>query len=115
MSIKTRIKDLLDERHQTFAELERKVGIGNGTISRWDISSPKSDTLQQVADYFGVSVDYLLGRTDDRKISKADMIHNVPIDEALGTIMSYDGKPVSEHDKVVMKDLLEAYLRSRGE
>ena len=115
MSIKTRIKDLLNERHQTLAELERATGIGNGTISKWDKRSPKSDTLRQVADYLGVSMDYLSGRTDARKMSKADMIHNASVDEALGTIMSYDGKPVSEHDKLVMKDLLEAYLRSRGE
>lgn len=107
MSIKTRIKDLLNERHQTFAELERKVGIGNGTISRWDISSPKSDTLQQVADYFGVSVDYLLGRTDDRKISRADIPTDDDLDDMIDHARSFDGKPVTDHDREIIK----AYLK----
>lgn len=110
MDIYGRIKELAYAQKISIRRLEEKIGFGNGTINRWAKTTPGVDKLEKVADYFGVSVDYLLGRE-----SKADMIHNAPIDEALGTIMSYDGKPVSEHDKAVMKDLLEAYLRSRGE
>ena len=110
MDIYGRIKELAYAQKISIRRLEENIGFGNGTINRWAKTTPGVDKLEKVADYFGVSVDYLLGRE-----SKADMIHNAPIDEVLGTIMSYDGKPVSEHDKVVMKDLLEAYLRSRGE
>lgn len=110
MDIYGRIKELAYAQKISIRRLEENIGFGNGTINRWAKTTPGVDKLEKVADYFGVSVDYLLGRE-----SKADMIHNASVDEALGTIMSYDGKPVSEHDKVVMKDLLEAYLRSRGE
>lgn len=58
---------LCDEKKVTFAEVERKIGISNGQIRRWDNVSPKSETLQKVADYFDVSVDYLLGRTDKKR------------------------------------------------
>lgn len=114
MSIKTRIKDLLDERHQTFAELERKVGIGNGTISRWDISSPKSDTLQQVADYFGVSVDYLLGRTNDRKISRTDTPTDDDLDDMIDHARSFDGKPVTDHDREIIKAYLKGLYANKN-
>lgn len=114
MSIKTRIKDLLDERHQTFAELERKVGIGNGTISRWDISSPKSDTLQQVADYFGVSVDYLLERTNDRKISRADTPTDDDLDDMIDHARSFDGKPVTDHDREIIKAYLKGLYANKN-
>lgn len=110
MSTYERIQELAKNQGMSVRELGRKLDIGDTTIYKWRTQTPKIDVLEKVADYFGVTLDYLTGRE-----SKADMIHNASVDEALGTIMSYDGKPVSEHDKLVMKDLLEAYLRSRGE
>ncbi|MEY9980357.1 helix-turn-helix domain-containing protein [Lysinibacillus sp. RC79] len=67
MSLVKRIKLLCDERKVTFAEVEREINISNGQIRRWDNVSPKSETLQKVADYFDVSTDYLLGRTDEKR------------------------------------------------
>lgn len=67
MSLVKRIKILCDERKVTFAEVEREIGISNGQIRRWDNVSPKSETLQKVADYFDVSTDYLLGRSDKKR------------------------------------------------
>ena len=46
----------------TFAELERILGFSNGQIRRWEKTKPGIDKIQKVADYFDVSVDYLLGR-----------------------------------------------------
>ncbi|NQD53420.1 helix-turn-helix transcriptional regulator, partial [Bacillus altitudinis] len=67
MSLVKRIKGLCDEKKVTFAEVERQIGISNGQIRRWDNVSPKSETLQKVADYFDVSTDYLLGRTEVKR------------------------------------------------
>ena len=50
----------------TIAELERKLDFGQGSISKWNKQSPSSERLQKAADYFDVSTDYLLGRTDKR-------------------------------------------------
>lgn len=44
----------------SIAKLERDLGIGNGTIGRWGKSAPTVDNVKKVADYFGVTVDYLL-------------------------------------------------------
>lgn len=45
----------------------KMFGVTRATITSWDKnqSIPKGDTLVRIADAFGVSVDYLLGRTDD--------------------------------------------------
>ncbi|MGQ8969934.1 helix-turn-helix domain-containing protein [Bacillus altitudinis] len=67
MSLVRRIKGLCDEKKVTFAEVERQIGISNGQIRRWDNVSPKSETLQKIADYFDVSTDYLLGRTEVKR------------------------------------------------
>lgn len=68
MSLVKKIKRLCDEKKTSFAEVERNVGISNGQIRRWDSSSPKTENVAKVADYFNVSVDYLLGRTTDEEI-----------------------------------------------
>lgn len=48
-------------------QLEITLGYSNGYFSKWKKVSPNSEGLQKVADYFNVSVDYLLGRTDNTK------------------------------------------------
>ncbi|MDU7338574.1 MAG: helix-turn-helix transcriptional regulator [Clostridium sp.] len=57
-----KIKKLCDERGETLASLERELGFGNGTIRRWDVTVPSGDKLTKVADFFSVSIDFLLNR-----------------------------------------------------
>jgi len=47
--------------------LEAKLGFGNSTIVKWDKSTPNVDKLSRVANYFGVSLDYLTGKTNFKK------------------------------------------------
>ena len=47
----------------SISKLEKEVGIGNGTIGRWEKSSPTVESIKKVADYFGVSVDSLISAT----------------------------------------------------
>lgn len=69
MSIVDKIRALANQKGMSLPDLEVEIGLGNGTISRWRNSSPNTDKIQKVADYFNVSVDYLLGRDEkDTKI-----------------------------------------------
>lgn len=56
------IKSLCDKRGINIFTLEKALGIGNGNIRRWDTSRPNIDKVEAVADYFGVSVDFILER-----------------------------------------------------
>lgn len=49
-------------RNMTIAELERRAGVANGTISKWDTSSPSYDKVVKVADVLELSLDFLCGR-----------------------------------------------------
>lgn len=51
---------LCKERKISISKLEKEVGLGNGTISRWKTSSPNVDSLKAVADFFGVTIDGLI-------------------------------------------------------
>lgn len=52
---------LLDEKHLKNADISRATGISNMTLSDWKHgkTTPKQDKLQKIADYFGVSLEYL--------------------------------------------------------
>lgn len=45
----------------------KKIGISSGIVTKWknEDTLPNGETLLKIADYFNVSVDYLLGRTND--------------------------------------------------
>ena len=64
MDIYGRIKDLCRARNISISALESACGLGKKTIANWDKSSPSVDKLAKVADYFGVTVDSLLGREE---------------------------------------------------
>lgn len=64
MTLVEKIKRLCEEHDITFAALERKLDFGNGTIRKWDNATPSGDKLSKIADYFNVTVDYLLGREE---------------------------------------------------
>lgn len=64
-----RISDLIKKNSMTQADLSRATGISTGLISQWKkrMQSPSVDKLKIIADYFGVSVDYLLSGEDSQK------------------------------------------------
>lgn len=99
------IKTLANGRKMTVAELERKLGLSNGSVSKWAKSTPNSKYLEKVADYFDVSVDYLLGRSAKQV--------EFDLDKAIDNAMSFDGKPVTEHDRKMMKQLWKAYMAGK--
>lgn len=69
MDLRDRIKELANKRGLSIPNLEVALGFGNGTIVRWNKSTPTADKLSKVADYLNVSVDYLLGRENNDSIN----------------------------------------------
>jgi transcriptional regulator with XRE-family HTH domain len=63
-----RIRQLRTDRGLTQQELADTLGITQQAVGRWEkgLASPDTPTLPRLADLFGVSTDYLLGRTDKK-------------------------------------------------
>lgn len=61
-----RLKKLRNEMKITQEELGKEINVTKVSISGYENGnrSPDTETLQRIANYFNVSVDYLLGRTD---------------------------------------------------
>lgn len=76
MGFPQRLKELRESKKISQAALSKELGIPRSSISHYEdekqgqkeIRLPRRERLEQIADFFDVSVDYLLGRTD---VSKA--------------------------------------------
>ncbi len=66
---KIHLIQLREEANLTQKQFAEAVKIPNSTINRYEtgIRVPDFDTLITLADFFDVSTDYLLGRTEKRK------------------------------------------------
>lgn len=60
MTLRDIIKKLCKETGISINKLENDLGFAKGYISKLDKSAPNSAKLQKIADYFGVSLDYLM-------------------------------------------------------
>ncbi len=68
MNVNTRIKNLREEFNIDQKTLADKIGLNASVMNRIELGTRpvRDEELSKIADYFGVSVDYLLGRTDIR-------------------------------------------------
>ena len=67
-----RIKEISKERGLNLKKTAIEAGLSENAIYKWKTQTPQSNALQAVADVLGVSVDYLLGNTDDMHANKKD-------------------------------------------
>ena len=72
---KQRFIRLCNERGVSPSAACSAIGLSNATFSCWtDESVPRKATLTRIADYFGVSVSYLLGLTDEPSVVLSDQV-----------------------------------------
>ena len=117
---------LRDQAHVKDADVVKATKITKSTFSDWKNgrSNPKLDKLQKIADYFGVTVDYLmtgkeepkekspeLTARDERDIAKD--LNNIMVKLTSGEAgpASYNGEPLDPEAAALFKDELEIALR----
>ena len=70
--MKTNLRQLRKERRMTQIALHMATGNEQALISKYETGErlPPTDTLLRLADFFDVSIDYLLCRTDNPKVNR---------------------------------------------
>lgn len=60
-------EQLLQRNNISTYKVSKDTGISQSVLSAWKtgISTPKQDKMQKIAEYFGVSIDYLMGNETD--------------------------------------------------
>lgn len=110
LNTKEIIKELVrkDSNVSSVAELERKLDIANGTINKWDKSAPGTKALEKIADYFNVTVDFLLGRSLDNEFIQTEESN----DEFVQFFRS-ETSDLTEEEKGEMVDSVKEFLEFR--
>lgn len=116
LTLVDRIRELANRRNMSLPQLETTLGFGNGTISRWKKSSPSADKLKAVADYFNVSVDFLLdGSTQLTAKDERDIARR--LEETLSELevgqdgLMFSGEPLDYETRELLKISLENSIR----
>lgn len=99
-----RIKELARKQGKSLNKVEEELGYGKNVLYRLKYSNPSAERLQEIADYFNVSVDYLLGREDDPHSSR---VTETELEEALKGAMTWNGQPLTEQDKEAVRIFLQ--------
>lgn len=103
-AFKDRLRELRKSKGLSQAETARRLNINRITYSQYEMGRrhPDYETLNKIADFFGTSVDYLLGR----KLS--DEIEVIDIKEALESetkIATWEGKELTEEQRKALKEI----------
>lgn len=114
---------LLEKNHLKAADVCRGTGLPSSFFSEWKKgkSKPKVDKLQKIADYFDVSLEYLM--TGKEKKWEPTLTENdekdiqIQLENTLnqlenGTGLMFDGKIMDENTKELLKDSLEFAMRN---
>ena len=91
MTFYERIEELRKKNNISQGALEKKLGFSNGSVSKWRNSMPTPERLKKLADYFHVTVDYLVTG------EAAPPLSIYPLDEQ--TIQTV--QQIYEHDKIL--------------
>lgn len=121
-----KIAELRKERGLSQKEFGKLIGAAQNTVCNWENGKrePDTQTLNKIAKFFGVSVDYLLSNTPspvldrdglserDRKDIAKDMesIREKLINKTDGPA-SFDGKNIDDDDAELLLDAIEMILK----
>ncbi|ARO05794.1 transcriptional regulator [Lactiplantibacillus plantarum] len=103
-----RVKELSKKHGKSLKQVATELGFGENYFYTWKKKSPGIDKVQKVANYFNVSIDYLLGNeveapswaTEDDKIDLDEWLKsNVP--------MGFQGMDMDDETKIKVRAFLE--------
>lgn len=97
-----RLKGLRNKKGMTQKELADMLGVTDGAVGMWERGrrEPGGDKLSQLARIFGVSVDYLLGHSDNPKADPDNYSMPDSLEEFLSQQgVKFDGVPLTDDDR----------------
>ena len=111
-----RVKELSQKRGISLSKLEETLGLGKNSIYALKRNQPSAERLQEIADYFNVSTDYLLGRTDNPRIASDEVAGYTTEDlrKMARNAKTFDGKPLTDEDVEAITNIIEIYLKGRS-
>lgn len=108
------IRDLRKQKRISQTELAKTLHVSQQTVTAWETgkAEPSSSAISSLADYFNVTTDFLLGRP--KKINNTDENTDyAALDKALDNARSFDGEPMDDHDRDILRGILKGYFTTK--
>ena len=106
MTVLETIKELSERRGKTLRQVTDDLKFSENYLYSLKTKTPNGANLEKLADYFNVSVDYLLGRAEAKPVNEPiDLaeIANSDDDAIFDSILSAGGRPLTDKDKAMIK------------
>ena len=115
-----KIKELAKNRKMTLTQLEESLGYSRNTLYKLKTQKPNAERIAEIADYFNVSTDYLLGRTDNPAIAGNSKEYTwqgktLNVEEMASNVMMFGGRELTDEKKKIIQSIIEGYLKEAGD
>ena len=107
-----KIKELAKKRGKSLGQVEEDLGYGRNTLYKIKNSTPNAERITEIASYFNVSTDYLLGRTDNPAIASSDKANAYlgPAETELVAAFRNQTQNMTEEEKVRFNKAIESLM-----
>lgn len=108
-TLRANVTRLREQRGWSIQELASRLNVDRSYLSKSESGkrSFKVSEVNRLAEIFGVSTDYLLGRPEKQNEVQTEL----DLERALDNAHSFSGKPLSDHDRKVAKDVLRSLFQ----
>lgn len=108
-----KIRELAKKRGISLSDLEIQLGLGKNSLYGLKRNQPSAERLQLIADYFNVSTDYLLGRTDNPNIADDSTAgsSDIEVENLADNVMMFGGRELTDEKKKIIQSIIEGYLK----
>lgn len=113
-----RIKELANKQGLSINALEEKLGYSRNTLYSLKKQKASTERMQEIADYLNVSLDYLLGRTDNPTIAGDSYTWQgkaLNVEEMASNVMMFGGRELTDEKKKIIQSIIEGYLKEAGD
>lgn len=110
------VRNLRKRKKISQTELAKILHVSQQTVTAWETgkAEPSSSAVSNLADYFNVTTDYLLGRPekkdDDTKFNDID-----DLDKMIDNARSFGGKQMTENDREIIKAYLQGFYDNKNQ
>lgn len=109
-----KLKELRESRHLTQTGMGARIGVTQQNISRYekDVSTMPVEMLIETADYFNVTTDYLLGRSEMKRNLEGQVQVNKEIDEYFDLVEMY--RDLDARDREIVLSTITAMIKTKA-
>lgn len=109
-----KLKELRESRHLTQTGMGARISVTQQNISRYekDVSTMPVEMLLETADYFNVTTDYLLGRSEMKRNLEGQVQVNKEIDEYFDLVEMY--RDLDARDREIVLSTITAMIKTKA-